>query len=130
MGRPTKYKPEYCDMLIKHMAEGYSFESFAGTIDCGRETIYGWERLHEEFSDAKKVGFARNQLFWEKKGHEGLWSDKSASFNSTVWIFNMKNRHGWRDKTKEEAEDEKPMAPQVVIKMPDNGRGKPMVATI
>ena len=28
VGRPTKYKPEYCEMLIEHMSEGLSFESF------------------------------------------------------------------------------------------------------
>ena len=93
--RPTKYKPEYCDKLIQHMSEGLSYESFAAVISVNRDTLYNWEKVHQEFFDAKKEGFSQNLLFWEKAGLAGM-ADKS--FNSTVWIFNMKNRHMWKDK--------------------------------
>lgn len=97
-GRPTKYKPEYCQMLIDHMSEGLSFESFAAIIDVNRETLYDWSRKIDEFSDAKKRAFDKSQLWWEKIGIEGLWNSKDSSLNTGVYVFNMKNRFKWTDK--------------------------------
>lgn len=97
-GRPSKYKPEYCQRLIDHMASGLSFESFAGLVGTCKDTIYEWANAHSLFSEAKKEGFERNRLFWERAALKGMTADK---FNATVWIFNMKNRfpREWRDRT-------------------------------
>jgi hypothetical protein len=92
------YKPEYCEMLIDHMAQGLSFESFCGSINIVKRTGYTWVKEHPDFAEAKDIGFEKNREFWEKVGIEGLWGDKDSRFNSTVWVFNMKNRHGWRDR--------------------------------
>jgi len=98
-GRPTLYKPEYCQMLITHMSEGLSFESFAGLVSVSRQTIYDWEKANPEFLDAKKLAMEKNRLFWEKVGVQGMFmGGKDNPFNSTVWIFNMKNRFNWSDK--------------------------------
>lgn len=104
VGRPSKFKPEYCQMLVNHMAEGYSFESFAALIDVSRETLYEWGRVHPEFSDSKKTAFDKNLLFWERAGITGMRSPKE--FCATTWIFNMKNRHKWRDKQEVEVSGE------------------------
>lgn len=107
-GHPTDYDPKYCAMLVKHMAKGLSFESFAGEIDVARATLYNWEKVHAKFLDAKRRGFDKNLAFWEKQSVTGLWNEKDGpTFNSTNFIFNMKNRHKWRDKPKEEEDEEK-----------------------
>lgn len=108
IGRPSKYKQEYCQMLIEHMKDGLSFESFAAIISVNRDTLHEWVKVHSDFSEAKKTAFDLNLLFWEKHGIEGLYNtteydekgkpSSSKSINSTVWIFNMKNRHKWGDK--------------------------------
>lgn len=108
IGRPSKYNPEFCQQLIDHMAQGLSFESFAAVIGVNQDTLYEWTKVHDEFSEAKKTAYNANLLFWEKQGIDGLYSIvetdeegkivRSKSINSTVWIFNMKNRHKWRDK--------------------------------
>lgn len=103
VGRPSKYKPEYCEMLVEHMENGLSFESFAGTIDVSREVLYDWEKVHEEFLHAKKRGFAKCQLWWEKAGNAGLWGNKDGTFNTGVWVFSMKNRFKWNDKVEVES---------------------------
>ncbi len=114
LGAPSKYRPEYCDMLIAHMTEGFSFESFAGKISVCRDTLYEWAKcdaegkplIHAAFSDAKKIAAEKCLLYWEKQGIDGLWTTEQKSddgytttkkLNATVWLFNMKNRHGWRD---------------------------------
>ena len=96
-GRPTKYKPEYCQQLIDFMSDGFSLEAFAGKVSVTKDTVYQWRDKYPEFSDSIKVGFAKCRVFWEDMGKKGLFTDKEEKFNATVWIFNMKNRFGWRD---------------------------------
>jgi hypothetical protein len=97
-GAPTKYKKEYCQKVIDFMAQGYSFEAFAGSIGVCADTVFEWAKVHPEFSDSKKLAYERNRVFWETQGIDGLRSSKNNSFNATVWIFNMKNRFRWRDR--------------------------------
>lgn len=97
-GRPSEYDKKYCNSLIAHMSKGFSFQSFAAIADVHLDTLYEWAKVHPEFSEAKNVAFQKNLLFWEQEGIKGLWGSEKERFNSTVWIFNMKNRHRWRDR--------------------------------
>ena len=108
IGRPTLYRPEYCEQLIEHMGTGLSYEAFAGKLGVSKQTIYDWEKANPDFLDAKNIAFEQSRLFWEQKGIDGLFSEtfedkdaktrSSKSINATIWLFNMKNRFGWRDK--------------------------------
>ncbi len=99
VGRPPKYKPEYCQMLIDHMATGMSYETFAATIGTYRSVLYDWEKKYQEFSDAKKIAVEACQAFWEKIGMAQAVGDKHYGKGSTAsWIFNMKNRFNWTDR--------------------------------
>lgn len=53
--KQLKYKPEYCEMLIEHMAKGHSFESFGGVVLCGVRTLYDWAERFPEFAEAKAI---------------------------------------------------------------------------
>ena len=102
-GRPTKYRPEYCEMIIEHMAQGLSKEAFAGVVGVTVQTFYNWTEAHPEFLEAVKEGEAKCRVFWEKLGMEGARG--SDEFNATAWIFNMKNRFAWRDRQEISGED-------------------------
>lgn len=117
IGRPSKYKPEYCQMLIDHMSQGLSFESFAAVINISRDTLFEWSKEHDDFSYSKKIAFDNCQLFWEKLGidnilnvsesesfGEGQSKSSSKSLNASAWIFNMKNRFKWKDKQPDEVD--------------------------
>ena len=95
-GRPTKYRKEYCDLLVKHMTLGYSFESFAADCKVNVDTLHEWCKRHPEFSDSKKLGSAASRKYWETIGKGGM-TGKIPGFIASIWIFNMKNRFGWRD---------------------------------
>lgn len=100
-GRPKKeFKQEYCDDLIAHMELGLSFESFGAEIPCCKQTLYTWTETYPEFLDAKNIGTSLSLKYWETQGLNGMWGGKK--FNPAVWIFNMRNRFGWRDEKKEE----------------------------
>lgn len=96
-GRPSKYKEEYNEQLIAHMSQGLSFETFAAVIDVNVDTLHEWAKVHPSFSDSKKVAFTKNQLFYERMGI-AMMAGKIDKASAVVWIFNMKNRFGWRDK--------------------------------
>ncbi len=98
-GRPSKYKPEYCQSLIEHMSEGLSFESYAGLCDCSIDTLYEWAKVQSEFSEAKRIGASKSMLFWERLGLDGARGIHDK-FNASTWIYTMKCRfpRHWSDK--------------------------------
>lgn len=116
-GRPTKYSPQFCSDLIDHMAQGMSFQSFAGVKGVNIDTLYEWSNANSQFSDAKKIGLERNRVFWEKVGIAGMMG-KIKNFNATVYIFNKKNRFPkeWRDR--QEVQQVNTISP-VVIELDD-----------
>jgi hypothetical protein len=103
-GRPTQYKPEFCAMLIEHMRQGRSFPSFAGVVGVCFDTLYEWAKVHEEFSEAQKVGRAHEILWWESLLQGGA-AGQVENFNAAATIFALKNkaRQFYRDRYELEA---------------------------
>ena len=66
-GRPSKYKAEYCEEVKEFMGQGCWLTAFAGSIGCGRETIYEWERAIPEFSDAISIARAKRVQWLEEE---------------------------------------------------------------
>ena len=95
IGRPTKYKPEYCEMLVEHMTGGLSFEAFGAVADVSEDTLHEWKKVHKEFSESYKKGLSHSRKHWEEMGHDMVLAGQG---NTTAWIFNMKNRFNWKDK--------------------------------
>lgn len=97
-GRPSKYKEEYCQALVEHMREGFTFEAFAGAVGVCVDTLYEWSDAHQEFSEAKKLGRGA-QMLTDEKTLKGLVSGKITG-STTAHIFKMKNCHpkNWRDR--------------------------------
>lgn len=98
-GRPTKYRPEFCQMLVDHMAQGGSFEGFAATIKVSWECLYDWLDKHPDFFQAKKDGFAASKECWENIMYQQATGKINGS--STALIFALKNRFpkDYRDRT-------------------------------
>lgn len=100
MAKPLTYKKEYCEMLEKHMEEGYSFEAFGGIIGTSRITLHRWREKYEEFRDAFERGYCKSLVYYEKLG-KGAMLGKIPNFNTAIYCFNMKNRFGWSDKVEQ-----------------------------
>lgn len=89
-GRPTKYKPEMCQVVIDAGSEGKSKAQIARILGVTRETVDIWGKTHVEFSDSLKIAKDLALAWWEDQGQTGVWAGKS--FNATAYIFQMKNR--------------------------------------
>jgi len=94
MGRPAKYRPEYCAMLVEHMGEAYPYETFASLLGVHRGTLYRWEKAYPDFRDAKKVG---NEARYKRLIDIGKRIALGGKGNASVWIFMMKNLEGWKN---------------------------------
>jgi hypothetical protein len=82
-------------MLIEHMRNLHSFESFSADIGVHKETLYEWCKVHKEFSEARKKGRMTLLKGMENVG-KGLFTGKIKG-NVAAWIFYMKNTTEWRD---------------------------------
>jgi hypothetical protein len=107
-GRPSLWKEEFCRDLIEHMREGYPFETFAAIIGTHRDTLYEWLDKYPHFSDAKKVGHELSFYWWLRQAQENMVTYEGVKFNSTVWIFTMKSRFGFRDGAESKNSEENP----------------------
>jgi transposase-like protein len=97
LGRPSSYKPEYCEELEAHMAIGYSFESFAGKIGVDRDTLYEWRKVHQDFSDAFKRG--KMKMLYKDEQTLNMGIDNTIKVNHALMTLKMMNCHKWSSKT-------------------------------
>jgi len=81
-GRPSEYKPEYCDAVIEWGKQGKSKTWMAAQIGISRECIYEWERTHKQFSDALSLAMAHSQAWWEDAGQNGMMMQ---GFSASAW---------------------------------------------
>ena len=116
-GRPSLYDPKYCKKIIDYFAiEFYKEKEISHTNSKGEQ----WTEYKEVAADPRFLsGFARSIGIddttldeWAKKHPECSVSLTAAKnlqiehkvtcalkglYNSTAFVFSMKNMHGWRD---------------------------------
>jgi hypothetical protein len=97
-GRPSKYDPAFCDLVVPFMEQGYSTTALAGHLGVARSTVYLWMQENPAFSDAVKEGMAASAIWWENCLRNTAMKGEG---NATAAIFGLKNRASddWRDKT-------------------------------
>ena len=57
-GRPTLYRPEYCQRAIEFMGQGYSVTALAGHLGVSKNAMYEWIRAHSRLLRRHKQGRA------------------------------------------------------------------------
>jgi hypothetical protein len=121
-GRPSTYKPEYCEKVIELGRDGKSPTQIAVAIGVSRSTMLSWADQHLEFSAALTRAKECEQAWWEDTGQTGLRADK---FNSAVWAKSMSAR--FRDDYTERRElagvPDRPIETKEVTSRRDLARG-------
>lgn len=93
MGAPTKYKPEYCEGMIKYFTTSGKFPFFSEysrKIQVNTDTLQEWKKVHANFS----VSFKECKEIQKERLVRGALTN---DLNSTFSIFTAKNILGWRD---------------------------------
>lgn len=94
VGRPTEYRPEYCDLVLDKMNEGYSLTAFAGYIRVAPDTVYEWIKVHSAFSDAVSRAKPGRVYSLETKL---LRSRKGAETTAAIFALRNADPNEWRD---------------------------------
>lgn len=89
-GRPSKYDPKFCDMLIEDMARGYSMTAFAGLIGVCKATLNVWMDEYPDFLDAVQRAKAIRLRDWEKSALL-MRANGGGNGSATITIFGLKN---------------------------------------
>lgn len=97
-GRPTKYKPEYCERIVELGKQGMSVVEMACEIGVARSTLEAeWTEKHPKFSEAFVRAREESQAWWERTGRVGM---QSKSIDAAIFSRSMSARfpHDWREK--------------------------------
>ena len=94
-GRPTLYRPEYCQRVIECMSQGFDLSAFAGTVNASRMSVYRWIDEHTDFRDAVNIGRSKRLYMLQEK----LLTTKMG-VGVTAAIFALKNAapDEWQDR--------------------------------
>jgi len=98
-GRPTKYKPEYCQDIIDFFTTSLSnpdkpelpfFSAYARKIQVNTDTLHEWKKVHPKFSES----YSKCQQIQEEILTQG---GLSRTFDAGFAWRTGKNICGWRD---------------------------------
>ena len=117
-GQPTKYKPEY-DNIVETMAKkGITIDEIAEAFNVNQDTLYNWKELFASFSEALRrgkdyfdTGMVENALLKRALGFKQknqkvtsrgqvVEHEETLPPDATSMIFWLKNRNRdrWRDR--------------------------------
>lgn len=107
LGRPSEYDPSYCDLARDFMSKGYSISALAGEIGVNRDSLYEWEKVHPDFSDALK-----QSRYMRIRALENKLLSAEIGPHVTAAIFALKNAmpDEWRDRHEVSGPDGGPIA--------------------
>jgi hypothetical protein len=97
VGRPTRYQQRFATELAVMFTNGESVAEVCVLLGICKQTFYTWCDTHPEFLDAYKKGQELSEAWWHKIGRANATGRMRGS--AATWIFNMKNRFNWTDRT-------------------------------
>ena len=86
VGRPDKYKPEFCDYIKKWGKDGETAIYWAERLNINKSTLYYWREKYPDFSDAFSLAMQSAEVWFLRKGKDGLTSDR---FRDSLYKFKM-----------------------------------------
>ena len=103
VGRPTDYKPEYCEQVIELGKLGKSHAQIASELNCSRQCLYEWQSVYPEFSYAIKEARDHAQAWFENIAQNNLLSPVQG-FSASLWAKAVSCRFAddYTDKSKQE----------------------------
>lgn len=102
-GRPSEYDPAYCDRIIELGLMGASVIEMAFELGVTKQTIHNWAEAHPEFMDAFTRGKMASQVWWERKGRDGM-EKPAQEFQGGIWSRSMAARfpEDWTERQKQD----------------------------
>lgn len=110
VGRPSKYKPEFCKDIVKHGKLGMTVPEMADELDVSIQTLYEWSGVHPEFSEAFSRAQEAAEACWARKIREGLEKTPSEFQGAANLKYMAQRFKGWSEKAHVETKETDPAA--------------------
>ncbi|WP_159086372.1 hypothetical protein [Burkholderia mayonis] len=91
--RASSYKPEYAELARNYALLGATIEEIGPLLGVTGRTIKNWKKAHPEFAEAIAIGNKHADAKVIGRAFE-----RCVEGDSTMLIFWLKNRMGWRDR--------------------------------
>ena len=103
VGRPTDYRPEFCERVIELGSEGKSHAQIAAALGCSRRVLYDWQAAHPEFLHAIMEARDLAQAWFENIAQNNLLAP-TPGFSASLWAKAVSCRFAddYTDKQKQE----------------------------
>ena len=88
-GRPSKYRPEFCEQIIELGKLGKSIAQMASHFDVDKASIYRWSEESEDFRTALARARAHSQTWWENEAQKNM---DNRNFNAQLWLKSVASR--------------------------------------
>jgi transposase len=105
VGRPSLYKPEYCEEVIALGKIGKSTEAIGAILGVGTKTLYNWRDENPEFLHALELAKEFELQWWEDIAQTHMIENKeSDKINASIWSRSMAARFPkkYREQVKQE----------------------------
>lgn len=97
-GRPTKYKPAFCQAIVMHGKQGMTVPEMADELDVSIQTLYEWKGVYPEFSEAFSRAQEAAEACWARKIREGLEKPPSEYQGAANLKYMAQRFKGWSEK--------------------------------
>jgi len=110
----SRYKHEYCELLIAHLKKGLTMDTFGAKVGVVRSNVYEWLKLYKDFNTAYDIGKQFAQEFFEarltaKISGQNIPGIDTKKIDTACLIFALKTRfhktYGDRQKIEYSADD-------------------------
>jgi hypothetical protein len=100
-GRPTKYKPEFCNLVVEYGKLGKSKAWICSELEIADNTMRTWCDEYPDFLQAMDVSQKYSQRWWEDAGQNGMLG---KTIDASIWSRSMAARfpNDWRESNKVE----------------------------
>lgn len=105
-GRPTKYRPEYCDTVVELGIQGMTKAEMALKLDITKDTLYRWIKEHPEFSDAMKRAEQGMERWFANTFREMSTGDNKGNVTAAIFLAKNQLPDVYRDRHEHKVEAE------------------------
>lgn len=92
----TAAQNSWADILVREYKEGADDVEVMSALNLTRKEFDNNYEHNDVFKKLVDIGRVHSAAFWRRIARVNL---RNKDFNSSVWSFNMKNRHGWAEKS-------------------------------
>ena len=94
--------------------KGAGVTEIAADLCISRQTVYDWcdeksKQYHRPFAQAMEIAGELAEAWWMRIGRLTVAGGVRRSAPPSWWIFNMKNRFGWKDRVDIGSSKESPL---------------------